>query len=246
MFALNITEMSPGKTPQYRHLYEILRRHIADGLYREGDLLPSENELCKLHNLTRPTVRKALDLLSNEGFIKRHQGLGSVVHKLPKGIGILSISGTTTAVGKENLETRTIIKPSLTPWPDDFPFTLGDHEREVGAMHFTRLRLVNGKPVIYDISYLPNINLPRFSARNLDNKSLFNILRTAYRIEVKGGEQYIKAINAPDPEICRILDIKADTPVLHMQRRIDTNRLNFFIYSILYCNTSDHSLYGIF
>jgi len=246
MFALNITVMSPGNIPQYRQLYETLRRHIVDGLYREGDLLPSENELCKLYDLARPTVRKALDLLSNEGFIKRHQGLGSVVHKLPKGIGILSISGTTTAIGKENLETRTIIKPNLSSWPDDFPFHLSNHEREVGCMHFTRLRLVNGKPVIYDISYFPNINLPRFSARNLDNKSLFNILRTSYRIEVKGGEQYIKAINAPSPDICRILDIKPDTPVLHMQRRIDTNRLNFYIYSILYCNTSDHSVYGIF
>lgn len=238
--------MSLGKIPQYRQLYETLRRHIVDGIYREGDLLPSENELCRLHGLTRPTVRKSLDLLAHESFIKRHQGLGSVVHKLPKGIGILSISGTTTAIGKENLETRTIIKPGLSSWPLDFPFSLSDHEREVGCMHFTRLRLVNGKPVIYDISYIPNINLPRFSARNLDNKSLFNILRTAYRIEVKGGEQYIKAINAPDPEICRILDIQHDTPVLHLQRRIDTSRLNFYIYSILYCNTSDHSLYGIF
>jgi len=238
--------MNSGKIPLYRALYEKLRRHIVDGLYREGDLLPSENELCKLHDLTRPTVRKALDLLSNEGFIKRHQGLGSVVHKLPKGIGILSISGTTTAIGRENLETRTIIKPELTSWPSDFPFNLSNNEREVGCMHFARLRLVNGKPVIYDISYIPNINLPRFTARNLDNKSLFNILRTAYGIEVKGGEQYIKAINAPEPEICRILDISSETPVLHLQRRIDTSRLNFYLYSILYCNTGDHSLYGIF
>ncbi|MBS0010534.1 MAG: GntR family transcriptional regulator [Bacteroidales bacterium] len=238
--------MSPGRIPQYRQLYETLRRHIVDGLYREGDLLPSENELCRLHGLTRPTVRKALDLLAHEAFIKRHQGLGSVVHKLPKGIGILSISGTTTAIGKENLETRTIIKPNLSSWPDDFPFSLSNHEREVGCMYFTRLRLVNGKPVIYDISFIPNINLPRFSARKLDNKSLFDILRTAYRIEIKGGEQYIKAINATDPDICRILDIRPDTPVLHLQRRIDTSRLNFYLYSILYCNTSDHSLYGIF
>jgi len=232
--------------PQYRQLYEKLRKHIVDGLYREGDLLPSENELCQLHKLTRPTVRKALELLSNEGFIKRHQGLGSIVHKLPKGIGILSISGTTTAIGKENLVTRTIIKAHLSTWPDDFPFPLDEHEIEVGCMHFTRLRLVKDLPVIYDITHIPNINLPRFTSRNLENKSLFDILRTAYNIEIKGGEQYIKAITAPDRAICRILNLKADSPVLHLQRRIDTNRLNFYIYSTLYCNTEDHSLYGIF
>lgn len=238
--------MSTRPTPQYRLLYEKLRKHIVDGLYMEGDLLPSENELCQLHDLTRPTVRKALDLLSNEGFIKRHQGLGSIVHKLPKGIGILSISGTTTAIGKKNLETRTIIKPHIIKWPDNFPFTLTEQEKEVGCMYFTRLRLVNGKPIFYDITYIPNVNLPRFSSRNLDNKSLFDILRTSYGIEIKGGEQYIKAINTADRDICKILSINSGLPVLYLQRRIDTNRLNFYLYSILYCNTSDHSVYGIF
>ena len=46
--------------PQYRRLYEILRKHILDAVYREGDLLPSENELCQLYGMTRPTVRQAL------------------------------------------------------------------------------------------------------------------------------------------------------------------------------------------
>lgn len=238
--------MSLRATPQYRQLYEKLRKHIVDGLYREGDLLPSENELCHLYNLTRPTVRKALDLLTNEGFIKRHQGLGSIVHKLPKGIGILSISGTTTAIGRKDLKTKTIIRPHIVPWPEDFPFSISEHEKEVGWMYFTRLRLLSGIPVIYDITYLPNINLPRFTSRNLDNKSLFDILRTSYRIEVRSGEQYIKAINAPEKDICDILGLEPDVPVLHLQRRLDTNRLNFYIYSILYCNTDEHSLYGIF
>ena len=40
--------MRPVKSiPQHKKLYEILRKHITDGVYREGDLLPSENELCQ-------------------------------------------------------------------------------------------------------------------------------------------------------------------------------------------------------
>ena len=237
----------PSRTvPQYRRLYEKLRKHIVDGVYREGDLLPSENELCSLHSLTRPTVRKALDMLAHEGFIKRHQGKGSIVHKLPKGIGILSISGTTGAIGKENLETITIHKPQLIGWPEDFPFVINDYERDSGCIYFTRLRKVNGVPVIYDISYLPNINLPRFTSRNLDNKSLFDILRSGYRLEVKGGEQYIEAKTAPGEEISKILEIDRNQPVLHLQRKMDTSRLNYNVYSILYCNTDRHSIYGIF
>ncbi|HLF35446.1 MAG TPA: GntR family transcriptional regulator, partial [Cyclobacteriaceae bacterium] len=81
---------------QYRKLYEMLRRHISDGLYPEGSLLPSENELCRIHEVTRPTVRQALSKLVNEGYIQKHQGKGSIVKTLPKGIGILSIEGTTS------------------------------------------------------------------------------------------------------------------------------------------------------
>ncbi len=89
------------KIPHYRRLYELLRQYIIDGVYKEGDLLPSENELCKLHNLTRPTVRQALDALVRDGFIKKQQGKGSIVNPIPKGIGILSIEGTTSALGKK-------------------------------------------------------------------------------------------------------------------------------------------------
>ena len=245
-FVFKQTIMAAKEVPHYRRLYEKLRKHIVDGVYREGDLLPSENELCQLHSLTRPTVRKALDLLSNEGFIKRHQGKGSIVHKLPKGIGILSISGTTGAIGKENLETITIHRPVLIDWPQSFPFVLDEYELESGCIYFSRLRRVNGVPVIYDITYLPNINLPRFTSRNLDNKSLFDILRTGYGLEIKGGEQYIQAAYAPTDEISGILELGKDQPVLHLQRKMDTNRLSYNIYSMLYCNTDRHSLYGIF
>ena len=34
------------KIPLYKKLHSILREHIITGLYKEGDLLPSENELC--------------------------------------------------------------------------------------------------------------------------------------------------------------------------------------------------------
>ena len=60
----------PGKQrniPQYKLLYEILRKHINDGIYNEGDLLPSENDLCNVYGLTRTTVRQALAALVQEG-----------------------------------------------------------------------------------------------------------------------------------------------------------------------------------
>ncbi|HKK61591.1 MAG TPA: GntR family transcriptional regulator [Bacteroidales bacterium] len=232
-------------TPQYRQVYETLRKHIECAVYNEGDILPSENELCAVHNVTRPTVRKALDMLTNEGFIKKRQGLGSVVQSKPKGIGILSITGTTSAIGRGNLETKVIVKPVVKPWPMNFTFPLSDIELESGCIYFERLRLVNSEPIFYDISYLPNINLPRFTKRSLENHSLFDVLREHYQLKITGGEQNIKAIT-PTPTIQEHFSVDFSTPILHLERKLETNRIDFNVYSFLYCDTRDYGLIGRF
>lgn len=231
--------------PQHRRLYELVRKHIEEGVYKEGDLLPSENDFCKIHGVTRPTVRLALLKLVNEGYIRKQQGKGSIVSKIPKGIGILSVMGTTHALKNQNLKTTIIEKPVITKWPDDFMFTLSPLEEESGCIYMTRLRLLNNKPIFYDISYIPNINLPRFTTRNFGNKSLLDIMRKAYQVEVKGGEQKIKAIHAHE-DICSYLQLDCRHPVLHLERKLMTNTPELNIYSSIYCNTEDHAIYGTF
>jgi DNA-binding GntR family transcriptional regulator len=234
-----------GNIPHYRRLYEQLRRQIEDNAYMEGDMLPSENELCALHGLTRPTVRHALDTLVNEGYIKKHKGKGSIVSGIPKEIGILSIYGTTSAVGKKNLLTQIIAKPRVQLWEEPFFYDLSRKEKELGCIKIERLRLVHDKPVFFDVNYLPNLNLPRFCSRDIENKSLFEILRKHYQIEVRGGEQKLKAITA-GKQIAEYLHIKQGAPVLHLMRKIETNRPDYFFYSSLICNTKDYMLYGAF
>lgn len=231
--------------PRYKRLYEILRKHITEGVYKEGDLLPSENELCQLYGMTRPTVRQSLSTLASNGYIRKHQGKGSIVHSLPREIGILSVSGTTSAVGSRNLKTSIIVKPVIIPWEDDFMFTLTDLERESGCIYMERLRLLEDIPIFYDISYIANINLPRITSRQFENRSLFQILRDHYEIEIKGGEQRIKAIPA-SPKISRFLHLKKGQPVLHLERRMETNNQVLFLYSSIFCNTEKYSIFGRF
>ena len=231
--------------PRYRQLYELLRKQIVDGIYKEGDLLPSENELCVIHNLTRPTVRHALDALVNEGFIRKHQGKGSIVHKLPKGVGILSIAGTASALGTDNLRSTILVKPVIKPWNNPFFFRLSELEVESGCILMERIRYFNEKPIFYDVNFIPNINLPRFTNRSLENKSLFEILRTIYQIEIKGGEQKLRSVKA-DLKIAGYLEIQPGDPVLHLERKFETSRTDFFVYSSIVCNTKDHAVYGIF
>jgi DNA-binding GntR family transcriptional regulator len=237
--------MAVKEAPSYRILYEKLRKLIEEETYSRGDLLPSENELCAAHHLTRPTVRKALDMLVNDGFILRRQGKGSIVQGQPKGIGILSLTGTTSAIGEGLLTTRIIVKPKIISWERAFGFEISEKHKSLGAIYLERLRLINNVPVFYDITMIPNLNLPRFTSRTFENRSLFEILRKYYQVEVKGGEQKIRAVTA-DERIQKHLGVQKNHPILRMDRKLETNRPDFSFFSQIYCNTTDYSLTGRF
>lgn len=231
--------------PQYRKLYELLRKHILNGIYEEGSLLPSENELSAVYEITRPTVRHALDTLVKDGLILKKQGKGSIVRKPPQNIGILSISGTASAIGVRYLKTDILQKPKIKTWPEKFSFELSELEKESGCIYMERLRFVDDEPVFYDVNHLPNINLPRITSRSFENKSLFEILRKQYQIEILGGEQQLKAIK-PAANIQKLLRLKSGQPVLHIERKLTTNKEGFNIYSTIYFNSDKHSIFGSF
>jgi DNA-binding GntR family transcriptional regulator len=233
------------KIPNYRKVYETIRKQIQDEVYKAGTLLPSENDLCVLYHITRPTIRRALDSLVNEGYIKKHQGKGSIVMGQPKGIGILSITGTTSAVGRDFIKTAIIVKPEVRNWTSAFVFSLSEREKELGCIYMERLRYVNDNPVFYDITMIPNLNLPRFTSRSFEDKSLFDVLRKYYQIEIKGGEQQLLSRIA-DEKIQQYFRVRKGHPVLQLIRRMDTNRPDFYIYSQVFCNTDEYVLYGRF
>ncbi len=237
--------MIVNKKPQHTIVYETLRKHITEGIYSEGDLLPSENELCATHGVTRPTIRKALDKLVNDGFIIKRKGKGSIVRGTPKGIGILSLGGTTSALGTENLSTKIIVKPEIRPWDKAFSFTLSEREIEFGCIYLERLRIINNDPVFYDITMIPNINLPRFTSRSFENKSLFNILREHHQVEVTGGEQRIQAILATE-KLQDYFNVSKDQPIIQLDRKMNTNRPDLSFYSQVFCNADKYALIGTF
>lgn len=234
-----------GNLPQYKQMYETLRGQIASGEFRPGDLLPSEHDLCRQYRLARPTVRKALDQLVADGFIVKHQGKGSIVKGAPRGIGILSLTGTTSALSSANLSTHIILNPELRPLDEAFSFPAEPQEQRAGCFYFERLRLVNDVPVFFDITMLPNINLPRFADYDLENRSLFDSLRTRYQIVVTGGTQQLFAIRA-DKRLQEYLNVRAGHPILQLNRKIETNRPGFHIYSQVFCATQGYGLIGTF
>ncbi|WP_433744828.1 trehalose operon repressor [Falsibacillus pallidus] len=72
------------KQNKYKQIYEELSQQILDGKYKAMETLPSENELSEMYETSRETIRKALTLLSQKGFIQKIRGKGSIVLDISK------------------------------------------------------------------------------------------------------------------------------------------------------------------
>lgn len=105
--------------------------------------------------------------------------------------------------------------------------------------------MLNDTPAFVDITMLPNANLPQFTSLELENESLFELLRTRYQIQVLGGTQQLFAIRA-DKRLQDHLSVKAGSPILQLNRKIETSRAGFYIYSQLFCATRGYGLIGSF
>jgi GntR family transcriptional regulator len=67
------------KRQQWKQVYDVLVRRIAEGQWQPGQVLPSEQALAAELHVSQGTVRKALDTLAAENLVQRHQGKGTYV-----------------------------------------------------------------------------------------------------------------------------------------------------------------------
>ncbi len=67
------------RTPLYHQIYVLIRDKILSGSYANGELIPTEKELEKTFNVSRITVKRALDELAQEGLVSRQRGRGTLV-----------------------------------------------------------------------------------------------------------------------------------------------------------------------
>lgn len=92
------------------HAYQVLLQKIITAEFREGDPLPSENELCGLFEVSRPVVREALKRLRDQGVVVSRRGAGSFVQKSPAEMASSHAIRTQREM-LENLEFRGAIEP---------------------------------------------------------------------------------------------------------------------------------------
>ena len=140
---------------KFKEIFLDLEQKILSNEYPPHSLLPSENQLIKMYSVSRETVRKALNLLKNAGYIQKKQGKGSIVLDLNR--FDFPISGLTSF--KELQDTQRIpsetkvveirkiaVSPKLhgiTDWPVASE-----------AWKLVRQRKIDGEVVILDKDYL--------------------------------------------------------------------------------------------
>ncbi len=212
--------------PLHLQAEEILRRLIEETEYKNGKLLPSETEMSEQLNISRNTLRQAINKLVMEGLLIRKKGVGTKVAK--KGIvgGIknwLSFSQEMKMLGIEvrNFElhiSRKKLSEEIAVFFNAAPYS--DTER---CIVLERVRGNKEYPFVYFISYF-NPTIPMTGDEDF-TRPLYELLETQYHITVKTSKEEISARLAGE-FIAEKLEINANDPILIRKRFVyDINNM---------------------
>jgi len=206
-----------SKSPLYEQIYQLLRSKISEGQLRPGDLLPSEAELVEQYQVSRATVRQALDELVSDGLIQRRQGRGTFVspHKVEQ--GLVRIVSFTEDMRRRGLEPGTkTIAAELTPATDILARHLEIPVDEPLA-RIERLRLADGEPMSMEISHLVHRFCPGILEQDYTSRSLRRMLEERYGLRFSSARQSIRAISATE-EMAKALSVKNNAALLYIER----------------------------
>ncbi|SUG03421.1 GntR family transcriptional regulator [Salmonella enterica subsp. enterica serovar Pullorum] len=172
---------SKSAKPLYKQLEAALKEAIARGEYKPGQQIPTENELSARWQVSRVTVRKALDALTRENLLTRVSGKGTFVsgEKFQRSMtGIMSFSELCQSQGRRP-GSRTI-KSVFESVDDETKALLNMNDGEK-AVVIERIRYADDVAVSLETVHLP----PRFAFlldEDLNNHSLYECLREKYHL----------------------------------------------------------------
>lgn len=206
-----------SKSPLYEQIYQLLRNKIFDGQLRPGDLLPSEAELVEQYQVSRATVRQALDELVSDGLIQRKQGRGTFVSPPKVEQGLVRIVSFTEDMRRRGLEPGTKLRSAgLIPATDILARHLEIPVDEPLAK-IERLRLADGEPVSIEISYLVHRYCPGILEQDYTSQSLRKMLEDQYGVRISSARQSIRAISATN-DMAKALSVENNVALLYIER----------------------------
>lgn len=206
--------MREAAVPKYQKVHnEILTRLLA-GHYSIGTRLPTEEVLSKTFDVSRVTIRKALEMLVRAGYLKAKQGSGYVVATLSPPSSTCMASFTDQVLNEGlipgakllGVENPTQILSAGVKQLFDEPLAL-----------VQRLRTVDGTPRMFTQTWLPVRLAPNMSAADFpetgQGQSILRVFRQNFKIEWTSACETLDCVVA-NPDIASQLAIAPNTPIL--------------------------------
>lgn len=198
---------------RYLELAETLRERIAGGA---RGVLPSEAELGREYGVSRVTVRRALELLRDEGLVTARQGVGWFVAVDPvrQSLGrVTTIEGALEAAGAA--ATRQVLEFTFETAPPDVAKTLGlPADGEV--LRVTRLNLADGEPFAIVTVWVAAALGAHLSRADVERSTFYDLL-PLQGVEPGHVVQTITA-EAADAETAGPLGVPTGSPLLACRR----------------------------
>ncbi len=198
------------RTIRYHQIADELRARVESGEYRSGRLLPSEAELSGEFVVSRVTIRKALEILRENGLVSARQGFGWFVAgetmKQPLG-RLATIEDQLSASGMTSQ--RRILEFAFERAPTDVARALGTTQ----VLRVRRINLADGEPFAIVTVWCSGERGQHLSRADVERSPFYELLD----VELEGATQTIGADAASSDE-AKLLNIPDGSPVLRCER----------------------------
>ncbi len=235
---------SNSAKPLYLQIKENLEDGIRSGKYPLDSKLPSENELCKAFNVSRITIRKALDLLENKGIIHSIHGKGTFVKANVIDSDLQKISSFGATLQQMGYSGYTKIEHYEERETNDFERLLhGDEWKRVS--HLSLIGYSMDEPVVLYRSVIRapyGAEMYRKALELEERGTPFSTFDLYFQINLEIGkiDQKVIAINA-DEEIAKFLNKKPGDAILVLDSVIMDKNMQMIEYKKGYYSTDRYT-----
>lgn len=218
LFLEGVTKLAPTM-PGYKKIAAEITHRIHDGEYPSRSFLPSENELAREFDVTRTTIRKALNILKQQGTIESFQGKGYMVKSLYWEQSLLYFYsfGRNIADKSGHPKTKVISHQKIEGLKDVKEF------EKMQLWEITRLRIMDNVPLILETSYLPVQILPEITPESLKQDSLYNLIANN-KVQIVNAKEYLEPV-IPSIQAQQLLEVESNNPLFQTLRyTYDSNK----------------------
>lgn len=194
-----------------------LQREITEGYYEAGDKLPSEKRLCEYFDVSRVTIRHALQNLEADGMIGRKQGVGAFVKELNVKQNLVRLTDFSEDMKVAGLQSSSRLISLQKVDPIKEVNDILNLRPDMKLIQVDRVRLGSGKPVAFDITWLPPSYGQLLFDEDLTTQTIYKIIEEKYDIPIEAGTYRISAANASE-YIAGHLNIEPNQALLQIDR----------------------------